>query len=115
MITLRELVDSLGLEVLAGGDRLDGEICCGYVSDLLSDVMGNAPENAVWVTMQTHENVVAVAMLRSLAAVVLVKGRKLENEVIDRALAEGVVFLGSKDSAFDLVGKMYQAGLRSEK
>ena len=51
--------------------------------------------------------------MRSLAAVVLVQGRRLENEVIDRALAEGIVFLGSDDTAFDLVGKLYELGLRS--
>ena len=113
MTTLKELVDGLKLEVLVGADQLDREVSRGYVSDLLSDVMGNAPENSVWVTMQTHQNVVAVAMLRSLAAVILVNGRKLETEVEDKALEEGIVFLSSDDPAFDLVGKLYEAGLRS--
>ena len=109
MTTLKELVDRLELEVLVGADQLDRVVARGYVSDLLSDVMGNAPEDSVWVTMQTHQNVVAVAMLRSLAAVILVNGRKLETEVEDKALEEGIVFLSSDDPAFDLVGKLYEA------
>ncbi|HUX06100.1 MAG TPA: serine kinase [Acidobacteriota bacterium] len=110
-MTLAELVGLLELDVITGRDHLDREIAGGYVSDLLSDVMGNAPEGAVWVTLQTHENVVAVALLRSLAAVLLIGGRRLQPEVAKKADEEKVVFLGSKRPAFNIVGEMYKAGI----
>jgi len=114
-MTIADLVGLLDLEVLVGADRLDREVSQGYAGDLLSDVMGNAPEGAVWVTMQTHQNVVAVAILRSLAAVLLTGGRRLSAAVAEKAEAEGMVFLSSQASAFDLVGRMYEAGVRGSK
>jgi len=113
-MTLEELVKLLKLEVISGGDQLDREIAAGYVSDLLSDVMGNAPEGAVWVTLQTHENVVAVAILRSLAAVLLIGGRRLQPDVAKKAEEEKVVFLSTERSAFEVVGRMHDAGIRGD-
>jgi serine kinase of HPr protein (carbohydrate metabolism regulator) len=112
-MNLQDITDLLGLEVIAGGEHLQREVACGYVSDLLSDVMGHAPEGAIWVTLQIHQNVVAIALLRSLVAVVLVGGRKPPPEVIDRAKAEGVVLLGSDMTSFELVGRLYKAGVRA--
>ena len=63
---VQELVDKLGLKVLAGAQGLDREIDGCYISDLLSDVMGNAMEGNIWITLQTHKNVMAVASLKEL-------------------------------------------------
>ena len=60
------------------------EIQGGYASDLLSDVMGNSREGDIWVTMQKHVNIVAVAQLNGLAAIVLVNGRRPEPDTIVR-------------------------------
>lgn len=69
-----EIIDKLGLQVYAGSEGLEKEIKGGYVSDLLSDVMGNSKEGDVWITLQTHNNVSAIASLKEHAAVILVKG-----------------------------------------
>ena len=65
-----DLVKKYELKVFAGGASLNNEISGGYVSDLLSDVMGNAGEGEIWITLQTHQNVVAIASLKDLAAVI---------------------------------------------
>ena len=70
---VKELVDKLGLKVLAGGNGLDREIDGCYISDLLSDVMGNAQEGNIWITLQTHKNVMAVASLKEMSCIILVK------------------------------------------
>lgn len=111
---VRELVDRLGLEVITCREQLNQDVRGGYVSDMLSDVMANAPAGSVWLTMQSHPNVVAVAILRSLAAVVLVGGRKPQPETAEKAEEENLVLLGTKDQAFELAGKMYEAGIRGE-
>ena len=49
-----ELVEKLDLKVYSGQKGLDREITGGYVSDLLSDVMGNAQEGQLWITLQVH-------------------------------------------------------------
>ena len=50
---VRELVDKLKLKVLSGENGLDRDIDGCYVSDLLSDVMGNAEMGNVWVTLSS--------------------------------------------------------------
>ena len=75
-MTVKDLIEKMNLTVFCGEQNLDREIKGGYVSDLLSDVMGFAQEGNVWVTLQTHKNVIAIASLKELACVVLVKGNQ---------------------------------------
>ena len=70
---VKEIVDSLGLKVFSGTEGLDRDVEGGYTSDLLSDVMGHSDAGQLWVTLQTHKNVMAIASLKELAAIVLVK------------------------------------------
>ena len=111
-MTIREVVDSSQLEILAQHDGLDKEITGGYASDLLSDVIAHSRTGNLWITMQTHRNIVAVATLKELAAVVLVNGRTPEPETLEKAREEKVILLGSRLPAFELVGRLYQMGIR---
>jgi serine kinase of HPr protein (carbohydrate metabolism regulator) len=103
-----ELVEKIGLTVYTGAEGLDREITGGYVSDLLSDVMGNAQEGSVWITLQNHMNVIAVASLKELACIILVKGIKPLPEIIEKAKDEGIPVLGSTEKTFELSGKIFQ-------
>lgn len=103
-----ELVKELNLAIFSGGAGLDREITGGYVSDLLSDVMGNASEGEVWVTLQTHRNVVAIASLKELACVLLVSSLKPEQNTIDHSNEEGIPVLGTTMSTFEIAGLLYQ-------
>lgn len=84
----------------------------GYASDLLSDVMANAQDGDAWITLQRHVNTVAVAQLRSLAAIVIVNGRQPEADVLERAAAHDVAIVTTALTAFDAAGRLYAAGLR---
>ena len=64
---ISEIVNRLNLKVVAGADGLGAEVTGGYVSDLLSDVIGHAAEGNIWITLQTHQNIVAVASLKEVA------------------------------------------------
>ena len=103
-----DLIDQLGLTVYAGSDNLDKEITGGYVSDLLSDVMGNSKEGNIWITLQNHLNVVAVASLKELSCIILVKGIVPAEDVIEKANSEEIAVLGSSENTFELSGKLYQ-------
>lgn len=102
-----DIVKKYGLKVYSGKQGLDNEITGGYVSDLLSDVMGNASENEVWVTLQTHQNVMAIASLKDLAAVILVKDLEPDEETIKHSNEEGVPVLGTSFETFEIAGKLY--------
>ena len=105
---VKELVEKLNLKVLSGANGLDRDIDGCYVSDLLSDVMGNAEMGNVWVTLQTHKNVMAIASLKELACVILVKGQTATEETLEQSNEEGIPFLSTEMQTYETVGKIYQ-------
>ncbi|MBQ4433209.1 MAG: serine kinase [Bacteroidales bacterium] len=107
-MTVQELVNALNLKVFCGQENLDREIKGGYTSDLLSDVMGFAKEGQVWITLQTHKNVLAIASLKELAAILLVKGNQPEEDMLEQAIEEGIPVLGTDEQTFETTGKVYQ-------
>jgi hypothetical protein len=111
-MTIKEFAEIGNLRNYTEGIRLDAEIRGGYVSDLLSDVMGNASAGEVWITLQSHLNVIAIASLKELAAVILVKGIHPERQVIEKAIEKNIPLLGSDDATFQLAGKLYHAIVR---
>lgn len=108
---LIELKEKLNLSVRCAEDKLKQEIKGGYVSDLLSDVIANAKKGDVWITMQVHVNIVAVAVLKEVAAIVLVQGREPNDDTLNKAKEEDIPILVSKLPAFQLVGKLYESGI----
>ncbi len=102
------MAEKLGLQVFGGSQGLDREITGGYTSDLLSDVMGHASSGQVWITLQTHKNVMAIASLKELAAVVIVKGYQPEADMLEHSNTEEIPVLGTTDEAFELTGKIFQ-------
>lgn len=110
-MTVQEMVDRLRLEVLVGAD-LTREITGGYASDLLSCVMARAKAGNVWVTLQAHPNVVAVASLLELAAVIITEGIVPDPETILRARENAVVLLTTERDTFAIVGDLAGLGVR---
>ena len=107
-VALRDVVEELNLEVVTGEASLDSNVITGaYISDLLSDVMANADEGSVWVTIQIHQNIVAVAVVAALNAVIIAGGRRPEAATITRAHEQGVPILTSSASAYDISGRLY--------
>lgn len=102
-----ELAEKFGLRIFSDLPCHDREITGGYVSDLLSDVMGNAGENEVWITLQTHQNIAAVASLKDLAAIILVKGLVPDDDTLKQCEKEGIPLLGTEMSTFETAGRLY--------
>jgi hypothetical protein len=111
---LEDLVQVLELEELTIGDpsNTDADITRGYASDLLSDVLANAPTGGILVTLQVHLNVIAVASHAGLRAVIFSCGRRPEDDVVERSAEEGLSLYASKADTFELAGRLYQMGLR---
>jgi hypothetical protein len=110
-VKLSELAEKLNLDVRSARDHLDREISGGYVSDLLSDVMANCEEGNIWITLQIHMNIVAVATMKDIAAIILVNSREPEQDTIEKADEENVVIMASELPAFELVGRLYELGI----
>ena len=103
-----DIVEKLGLEICCGTAGINREIKGGYTSDLLSDVMGNAQEGNLWITLQTHKNVMAIASLKELSAVILVKGYKPEEDTVTESEAEGIPILSTTKKTFEITGEIYE-------
>jgi predicted transcriptional regulator len=104
---VRDLVEKLNLTVFSGHNGLDAEVRGGYTSDLLSDVMGNAQDGMVWVTLQTHKNIMAIASLKELVAVVIVKGYVPDEATLAQSNEEEIPLLGTSMQAFETSGMLY--------
>lgn len=105
---LKELIDTLELKVFTPEISLDVDVTSGYTSDLLSDVMGNSKKGQVWITLQIHQNIVAVAKLKELAGIILVKDRTPDETTLDKANEEGIPILSTQETTFNISGKIYQ-------
>ena len=80
----------------------------GYTSDLLSNVMGQAKAGSVWVTMQGHQNIIAVASLVGLAAVVVAGGIEPEPQTIAKAKEQEVILCKTPLSVYEAAGRLYR-------
>jgi hypothetical protein len=112
MISIREMIEKLNIEAVASARSLDRPIVGGYASDLLSCAMKGAKKDYVWVTLQSHLNVVAVASLIGLAGVLITEGNRPDQETLARAESEGVVLMVTPKTTFTIVGELTSLGVR---
>jgi len=104
----REIIKKLQLEILTGQETLDTEVTGGYTSDLLSDVIANSKEGNLWITLQIHQNIIAVAKLKDLAGIIIINNRKPDKDTLEKAAAENITVMTSKEMAFEVSGKLYE-------
>ncbi|MDR1006327.1 MAG: serine kinase [Bacteroidales bacterium] len=107
-MTVDNLAKTLGLKVVCGEKGLQNEILGGYVSDLLSDVMGNAEQGQAWITLQVHKNIMAIASLKELACIIVVKGLIPNTETIEQSNEEGIPILSTESETFEIAGRLYE-------
>ena len=108
---VKDLVEKFDLTIAAGEKALDREVMDGYCGDLLSEIMGNAPAGCAWLTVQGHQNIVAVAVLREMAAIIITGGQEPDEETIAKANQEGIPILLWPNSSFRLAGHIFSAGV----
>lgn len=111
IVTIREMIEALELTLVSDSGALDDPWTGGYVSDLLSHVMGQAKSGQAWVTMQGHQNIVAVASLVGLGAVIIAGGIEPEEQTVAKAKAQEVVLCKTALSTYEVAGRLYQLGI----
>jgi hypothetical protein len=112
-MTLQDIVAKLDLTRLtAARDFSQVELHSGYAADLLSCVMAGARHHGVWVTLQSHTNIVAVAALLELGAVIITEGTRPDQDTIDKANEEEVNLFLTDKPTFWVVGRLWEMGLR---
>ncbi|MBN2394699.1 MAG: serine kinase [Anaerolineae bacterium] len=108
---INEIVDKLGLTVLVGADDLKTDVTGGYVADLLSCVIAGAKPHDLWVTLQTHVNIVAVASLKEVAGIVVAEDAVVPAATLEKAEQQGMVMLSSPQPVYETVKQLVALGL----
>ena len=113
-MTLQRLIEITEAENVTPELPTSTEVSCGYTCDLLSWVMAHGKKGMAWITVQTHMNVIAVASLMEMSAVILPEGITMEGPSLEKAREEGVAVLQSKKSAYALCALMEKGGLPAD-
>lgn len=110
-ISVSDVIKAADLQILSGKHLTKKSVNGGYASDLLSDVIANSRSGDIWITLQGHPNIIAVAKLKELAGIIIVNDRQPENNTLERAKTENVLILSSKLPAFEIIGRLYELGI----
>lgn len=108
---MAEVIKELELTSVATTGDLNMPVSGGYVSDLLSHVMGQAKAGQIWITMQGHQNIVAVASLVGLAAVIVAGGIEPEEQTVTKAAEQEVILCKTALSTYEVTGRLYKLGI----
>ncbi|MFO7814702.1 MAG: DRTGG domain-containing protein [Halanaerobiales bacterium] len=107
---LKDLIEELKLKLLNDGD-LRKEVSGCYIGDLLSNVMANAQRGQLWLTIQGHQNIIAVSLLAEVSAVIVVEDSEVDVKAIKRADEKEVNLMKSELTAYQLAKKLANLGI----
>lgn len=108
---VKEFAQKTGFKVWADEEALNREISGVFVGDLLSWVMGNCEADQLWITVQSHLNIVAVSALKEISAIVIAQGVEVAQETIDKAQQEHIALFTSELSAYEICCRCAKLGL----
>ena len=103
---ISQMINLLDLKALSEGE--DREIKNGYTSDLLSDVIANAKEDYIWITIQRHLNILAVAELKKIPAIIITGKSYPDEKLIKKAKEEKIYILKTEKNSFEISGEIYE-------
>jgi len=112
---LKELAERLDWDLKTRNVPAENEVKTGYASDLLSDVLANSIEGDLWVTRQSHLNIVAIAVMRDLSGILLVNGVEPDPDTVEKAVEKMVPIFQTRLPTFEVVGRLYQLGISGER
>ncbi len=109
-MTVKELQAKLNLKAL--NDVNDKEIEGAFISDMVSDVMAGAQPGNIWVTVQTHKNIIAAANLVDIPAIIVVRGKQIPEDTLQMADRVGVTVFSTDLDSYSIATKLYEAGIK---
>jgi serine kinase of HPr protein (carbohydrate metabolism regulator) len=109
---LSEIKELLNAEVLTCEEMLDSiEIEKGYASDLMSDVLAFATPAVLLLTGLTNIQIFRTAQMLDIPAIVFVRGKKPDDDLLKLAKESNVPVLLTYMSMFESSGRLYGKGL----
>jgi predicted transcriptional regulator len=111
---LRDVVNILDAEVIAGEDNLDMEIKTACAADLMSDVLAFVKAGSLLLTGLTNPQVVQTANILDIPAIVLVRNKKPLAETIALAIQLKIPLLTTKYVLFESAGRLFAKGILAQ-
>ena len=113
-MNLQQIIDQLNLTVLTEPrDFAEITPTGGYSSDLLSCVMAGAKKGHLWITLQAHLNIVAIAALNEVAAIIISENAQPDSASIAKANQQGVILLSTPQPTYEINGKLWEMGIQN--
>jgi predicted transcriptional regulator len=106
MLKVSDIAEKLSLNIVVSGDPYKEVTGC-YISDLLSDVMAHCKDGELWITLQTHPNIVAVAVIKGISGIIISNGRSPDVDTIKKAEDENITILTTQKTTFEIAGLLY--------
>ncbi len=110
-MTVRNIMEELELFLIAGASGIDNKVENVYIGDLLSWVMGNAEQKSIWITVQSHVNIVAVATLIGASCIIVSESVFVGQDTVERANREGIPMFASSYTSYQLAKQLIAIGL----
>ncbi|MBS4535955.1 serine kinase [Clostridium sp. D2Q-14] len=108
---ISQIIKELDLELISGEKGLDNETNGVYSGDLLSVVMASAKEKQIWLTVQTHINIVAIASLIDISAILIVEGMEVEEDTIEKSNELGIPIIRTNKTTYEISIELYKLGI----
>ncbi len=105
----------LEAEILCEGKINESEIHGGYCGDLLSDCIAHASEGSVWVTIHSHPNIIAVAVLVGMPCIVISNFQEIDPQTIEKARRENITLLRTSLTSYQAVAVLCGIGIPGTK
>lgn len=112
-MNLQSIIDQLQLTVLTKTrDFTSIQPQGGYVSDLLSCVMAGAKTNNLWVTLQAHMNIIAVASMLDVTAIIITENAQPDEATVAKANEQGIILLSTPKASYEICGRLWEMNIR---
>jgi predicted transcriptional regulator len=111
-MTLTDVKNILKAEVFVGEDKLATTVTAGTGSDLMSDMLRVPKTGVVLLSGLNTVQVVRTSVIAAVAAVVLVRGKRPTQDMIDQASEHGLPLMSTPFTMFTACGRLFSRGLR---
>ena len=110
-MTVQNLSEILGAEVLCCEDMLQHPVHTACGSDMMSDVLAFVKDQSVLLTGLCNPQVIRTAEMMDIVCIVFVRGKKPDDAMLELAQQRGIPLLVTKHRMFTACGLLYTHGL----
>ena len=89
----------------------DASVESVYIGDILSLVLARAEENSIWLTVHGHMNILAVAKLKNVGAIIICEETSPEDGVASKADEENICVFTTQKSLYQTAKALAELGL----